>query len=299
MLGNNIFVPFGDKRERTAMSFLARCKLGLDWPTIVVSCLLCLALVSLAGLPTLAQDLQYPKYRLQERSSPDRWEGLESLKISGEKIDLVAVLLTPATEAAGKGPDGSYHLGWYLPQAEPQMHIEVRDYRRFPNQYHYWMLPKPQQYTDGFQRLAWDATILKELRISLQDIGAVARVGGAYYSYPVVVPLLLSATPLSPPIRLQGCRFVFLPSETMTVDYRLYPKGNEGRVLFQGSTQQWDKEHKQTIAWRGQDLQGKPVSAGWYGLTVTATIAGPGKPQEPPLSLEWIFYYTPEIREER
>src|SRR5262245_27505911 len=195
-----------------AMSFLARHTTSPGWRPIVVRCWLCVALGVLTDLPALAQDLQHPKYRLQERSNSDRWEGLEPLKISGEKIDLVAVLLTPAPEASGKGSDGSYHLGWYLPQAEPQVYIEVRDYRRFPDNYHYWMRPKRQQYTSGFQHMAWDATILEELRISLPDIGAVARVRG--YSYPVVAPLLMSATPLLTSIRLQGRRFIFLPSET-------------------------------------------------------------------------------------
>ena len=197
------------------MSFLARRTTSPGWRPILVSCLLCFALVILIDLPTLAQDLQHPKYRLQERPNPDRWEGLEPLKISGEKIDLVAVLLTPAPEASGKGPDGSYHLGWYLPQAEPQVYIEVRDYRRFPNNYHYWMRPKRQQYASGFQHMAWDTTILKELRISLQEIGAVARVRG--YSYPVVAPLLLSATPLPMSIRL-GVPFYFSPQ-------RVYDRG--------------------------------------------------------------------------
>src|SRR5262245_8260939 len=99
-----------------AMSFLTHCTTAPGWRPIVpiiVSCWLCLALIALTGLPTLAQDLRHPKYRFQERSNPDRWEGLEPLKISGEKIDLVAVLLTPAPETPGKGPDGSYHLGWY------------------------------------------------------------------------------------------------------------------------------------------------------------------------------------------
>ena len=82
----------------------------------------------------------------------------------------------------------------------------------------------------------------------------------------------------------------------MTVAYRLYPQGNENRVLFQAATQTWDKEHKETIAWHGRDQQGKSAPAGWYGLTVTATMVRPGKPPEPPLTLQWVFYYTPEIR---
>ena len=242
------------------MSVFAHHTTSPGWRAIFVSGSLYFALVSLTGWPTCAQDLQHPKYRLQERPNPDRWEGLEPLKISGERIDLVAVLLTPAPEASGKGPDGAYHLGWYLPQAEPQVHIEIRDYRRFPNNYHYWMRPKRQQYASGLQHLAWDATILDELRISLQDIGSVARVGG--YTYPVVAPLLLSDTPLPTSIRLQGCRFIFLPSETMTVAYRLYQQGNENRVLFQAATQTWDKEHKETIAWHGRDQQGNRFPPG-------------------------------------
>src|SRR5215471_18337327 len=99
-----------------AMSFLTHLTTSPGWRPICLRCLLCFALVILTGVPTYAQDLQHPKYRLQARSNPDRLEGLEPLKISGEHIDLVAVLLTPAPEASGMGPDGAYHLGWYLPQ---------------------------------------------------------------------------------------------------------------------------------------------------------------------------------------
>lgn len=247
-------------------------------------------------VPIVAQNLHDPRYRWQERSQPARWEGLKPMEIAGERIDLLAVLLMAATPEAPQAGGTSYTLGFYLPQAEPQVRIAVRDYQRFPRKYHYWMLPKQQQYDRGFQKFAWEATLLRELNISLQDIGAVARIASSEHSAPVVAPLLLSSTPLATPIRLQGCRFEFLPSATMRVEYVLYPKGDEGRAFVKGPTREWDKDHRQTIAWSGQDSQGKPVAAGWYGLRLTATMGRSGTAGEPPLILDWLFYYTPEIR---
>jgi hypothetical protein len=51
----------------------------------------------------------------------------------------------------------------------------------------------------------------------------------------------------------------------MTVTYHLYPQGHEDRVLCRAATQIWDKEHKETIAWNGQDERAKAVPAGRYG----------------------------------
>jgi len=271
-----------------------QCCTPLTWYSRLLGIGMVLFCTCLTVVPIWAQDLQHPKYRWQERTDPDRWEGLKAIEISGERIDLLAAFLTATAAAPPQAAETSYYLGFYLPQAEPQVRIALRDYQRFPKKYHYWMQPKRQQYPSGFQKFAWEATLLRELHIPLEEIGAVARVSDA--SAPVVAPLLLSSTPLTTPLRLQGCRFVLLPRTTMHVDYVVYARDDRRRELFKKSAQEWDKGHKQTIAWSGRDAQGKPVAAGWYGLKVTATAVQSGQPKEPPLILDWLFYYTPEIR---
>ncbi|MGE3538440.1 MAG: hypothetical protein AB7N91_13540 [Candidatus Tectimicrobiota bacterium] len=263
------------------------------WGAGVMGVTLVYLLLVVSGWVAGAQDFGHPKYGWQERKNPDRWEGVKPLDISGEKIDLVAVLLTPATSATGLKLDGAYHLGLYLPQAEPHIDISVRDYRKFHNNYRYHMRLQRRKYASDFQQLSWDATILRELPIAFADLGAVAAVHGQ--SYPVVAPLLLSTTPLVLPLRLQGCRFVFLPSDTMRVQYSLYAREDTPRPFLKGDVQ-WEKEQRQSITWDGRDHQGRPAPAGWYGVTVHGIIERPGQPPDSLPALDWFFYYTSEIR---
>jgi hypothetical protein len=239
----------------------------------------------------MAQDLQQVKYRLQERKNPDRWEGIEALKIAGERVSLVAAFLnTEGLPVAGTAE--TYRLGFLLPQAEPRMSIEVRSYQAVQSKYYYVMRPIRQQYGSGFQDFTWDATLARELGLDLHALGAVAQVGG--HGHPVLAPVLLHTVPFPPQIRLQGCRFIFIPNETMTVQYRLYRQGESGRVLLENPAEPWYKDTKRTVTWSGQERQGKPAPAGMYVLELTVQVAPVGQPEQK-FPQTWAFYYTPLI----
>jgi hypothetical protein len=262
----------------------------------------CVLLVSLClvlpgALPAFALDLRNPRYQLQKRRNAqgqvDRKEGIEPVKYAGERVDLVSAVLN-VPELATRQTGETYRLGFFLPQAERRVYIEVRDYDRFKREnFHYWMLPTQRQYERGFREFAWDASLAQELGIYLPDVGAVAWVGG--YGYYVVAPLLLQAASFPPRIHAQGCRFVFLPNATMTVDYHVAPKSAPSPVVLQSTGERWEKDHKQIITWRGQDAHGRPAPAGHYVLKVTAKVVPVrGRPQRT-IPFDVAFYYQSDI----
>jgi hypothetical protein len=245
--------------------------------------------------PTFALELQHPKYQLQERKNSggqvDRNEGIKPVEIAGEKLALVSVFLN-APDLNRERLGDTYRLGFFLREAENHVNLQVRDYNSFNWKYHYWMLPTRKKYDRGFKEFAWDAALPQELGIRLEDLGAVALLGG--YGHPVITPLLLYGAPLPSQMQVKGCRFIFIPNETMTVEYRLSPKSEESGVILESTGEKWSKDQRRTISWEGQDHTGKPAPEGSYILRLTAKISSPGRPAER-IPYDYEFYYKPEI----
>lgn len=110
------------------------------------------------------------------------------------------------------------------------------------------MIPAQTVFDSGFREFAWDAGLARELGIRPENLDAVTELGG--HGYPVVVPLLLGAARFPPTVRAQGVRFVFVPNETMTVDYRLYPKGTPSQVLLRSTGEQADLDEPAILSAR-------------------------------------------------
>jgi len=171
--------------------------------------------------------------------------------------------------------------------------ITVRDYDRFTaEKYHYWMIPARVAFGQGFQVFAWDARLARELRIGLDGLGAVASLGG--HGYPVVAPLLFQEKPFAARIQARGVRFVFVPNETMTVEYRVHPKGNPSRILLRSAEEKWPKDQRSAVSWPGRDPKGQPVGEGHYVMALTATVKTIQGFEEK-IPLDYTFYYKPEI----
>jgi hypothetical protein len=240
-------------------------------------------------------DFQQPKYRLQERQGfsgqVDRREGIKAVEIAGEKLSLVAALLN-VQDMPSSPPGEIYRLGFFLQQAESNVKLQVRDYNFFKGKGYYWMLPTRTGYADGFQEFAWGAQLAQELGIHLKDLGAVAILGG--HGHMVIAPLLLHAAPFPPRIQGEGCRFIFVPNETMVVDYRLFPVKDEHRAVLESTSMKWYKDRTQMIKWDGTNLQGKPADEGRYILKLTSYINVAGKPADR-IPYDYEFYYKPEI----
>jgi hypothetical protein len=237
----------------------------------------------------------HPKYRLQTRKNAagqeDRREGIEPVKIAGEHLELIGAFFNvPALQV--DAASATYRLGFYLKEAESQVDIKVRDYETFRGMnFIYWMLPLHSQYARGFHNFAWDATLARELGIGLEDLGAVARLR----SRPMVAPLVLHTNTFPAQITVQGCRFIFMPNTTMTVEYRIHPKKQEIRLVKQGRALEWKRHRAELVVWDGKDLQGRPMPEGVYVLKGTATfIPVPGSPEQR-LTLYEEFYYTPVL----
>lgn len=259
---------------------------------------LCLVFLIVYGVN--AQDLHHPRNQFQKRLNAagqvDREEGLKPLEIAGETLTLVAVHLTPA-DLSGSAQGDFYRLGFYLRQDEARVTIKVRDYNKFPNGYHYWMQPLKTQYARGFQEFTWDTTVLRGLSMQLKDFGAVVSIGG--YGYRFVAPVLLHTAPFPSRIRVQGCRFLFVPNETMDVTYSLTPKGQSVPVLRQSSQEKWSKDGRESVTWNGKNHQGHPAPEGLYVLNLRATVTHPSGRAPETISYEAEFYYTPEITFQR
>ena len=242
-----------------------------------------------------AVDLSHPKYRLQKRKNAagqeDRREGIEPVKIAGEHLALIGAFFNvPALQV--DAASATYRLGFYLKEAESQVDIEVRDYETFRRMnFIYSMLPLRTQYARGFHNFAWDAALAQELGVGLEDLGAVARLRGR----PMVAPLLMHTNAFPVRIPVQGCRFIFMPNTTMTVDYRIYPREQETRLVKQGRALEWKRHRSESVVWDGKDLQGRPMPEGVYVLKGTATfIPVPGSPEQK-LTFYEEFYYTPVL----
>ena len=258
-----------------------------------------LLVLILFGLPpwshlAFALDVGHPKYRLQDRSNDqgevDRKEGMQPLEIAGERLDLVsAFLLAPGL--AGGSPGKQFRLGFFLPQAESRVKLQVRDYNAF-KQYYYWMLPARTAYDSGFQQFAWNKALAEAVGLGLEQLGAVAWVRG--HGYPVVMPLLLQASDFPAQIRVRGCKFVFVPNVTMEVAYRLFPKVQESLVLLERASETWNKGLKGEIVWDGQTPQRVAAPKGWYVLEIKTRIQYPGRPAVR-IPFDYEFYYQPMI----
>jgi len=236
---------------------------------------------------------------LQERRNPagqvDRREVIRPLEIAGETLTLVAAHLT-TSDLSGAAKGDIYRLGFYLREAEPRVNIKARDYHTFQGKFHYWRLPTRTQFAHGFQEFTWDGSLMRDLGLRFEDFGAVASIGA--YGYPVVAPVLLHTAPFPSRIRVQGCRFIFVPNETMTVAYSLAPQGQPAPVFLQQDAEKWSKDVRQSVIWNGRDRQGHPVPEGLYVLKLTATVTPSGRPPEKiPYDVE--FYYKPEISPQR
>ena len=246
-----------------------------------------ISLFSLLLLPSygvFAQDLGLPKYAYQQRGNPDRREGIKPIEISGEKLELVSVSFNPSNLSNPVQSD-TYRLGFFLQQQEGQVNVRIRDYDSFGGKYHYWMIPTQRSYPSGFQAFVWNSTIPRELQVRRADLGSVVSLGG--YGYPVVAPSALYAEPFLSPVKWDSVRFTFIPNESMTIGYELFPKGQKSRLLLRGSGETWHKDRKNSITWFGLDDREQRAAEGLYILQITARISRP----EPAIAYDYEFYY--------
>jgi hypothetical protein len=265
---------------------------GLAWLIAVSATIVPL----LDARPALAQDLGNPKYQFQPRKGPDRAEGLKPLERSGAYVDLAGAFLHVAEPRAASAPGDRWRLGFFLPRQEKAVEIQVRDYDRFQkDKYRYWMIPARTDFPAGFREFAWDGSLARELGLGLGDLGAVVRLGG--HGYPTVAPLLLQAPPFPRRLQAEGVRFVFVPSETMTVEYAVHPLGAPSQALWGNAGARWEKDARISVHWPGRDRQGKPVGEGVYVLALTAKVTTLQGFVET-IPLDHTFHYRPEIMTE-
>ena len=256
--------------------------------------LFCVALISFL-LPSIniaaAFDIDHPKYRLQKRRNVngqwDREEGIEPIKIAGEKLSLVSVVFEIPNMNQYIKPRDRYRVGFYLERSEYRVKLVVRDYNLFDEKYHYWVIPLQMRYGSGFCEFSWDASLPKEMNIGIKDLGALTSIGG--YGHYVIAPALLYTGYLPSRITVKGLRFIFISNETMTVDYRLYPKRKESRTLLVGKSEDWPKDQKSVIVWNGRDHRNKPARGKRYVLSLTASTTGDSKDR---IFYDYEFYYN-------
>ena len=227
----------------------------------------------------------------RRRSGPDREEGLKPLDRSGAYLDLVGVFLEAPGIPGVKAP-GSHLRIAFLSAVECCVRIKARDYDRFgAERYHYEMIPTQSRFDRGLQVFSWDAGLARELSLEPGDLGVVAAIGGK--GYPVVAPLLFQAFPFSGKVTLEGVRFVFVPNETMTVDYLIHPQGQPKEVLQErGGTVAEGAEEYGSVEWARQP--GRSVAERPYILKLTASITTPQGFVER-IPHDYVFHYQPQL----
>lgn len=237
-----------------------------------------------------------PQFALQPRRNSegqvDRLEGLEPLQVVGERIALVSALLLADTVPAVPSPV-THRLTFSLDKAE-EVRLKVRAYSVLQDYYLYWMLPDKRRYGRGRNEFVWNAQLTRDVGLKTDDLGAIAHLTG--YSHPVVVPVLFHAMPTLPPnIRAAACQFVFVPTETLTVEYRIYPRGKRSLSYLTARAVGWPKDLQASIRWDTTDGHGQLASDGAYVLSLTATPALVGRTIEP-LTLEYEFRFKRDVK---
>ena len=87
---------------------------------------------------------------------------------------------------------------------------------------------------------------------------------------------------------------MFVPNETMTVDYSVYQRDTPSRVLLQRSGEQWPKGRRSPVRWPALGPGGLPAGEGAYVLALTAThTTSRGFTERIPL--DYTFHYRPDV----
>lgn len=206
-----------------------------------------------------------------------RFEGVKpGTPIAGERLVLLSALIKFQRDVPS-APE-KLNVGFFLHE-DASNEVTVRKYDK-----RYYMNPINTDYKSGFNAFSWDATIINALNIDLRALHATVKFRGQN----MIAPAILYDAPLPSPLKVEAYQFVFVPSVTGDVEYKIL---HNGEVKTQGPplTEQPPDQQTSPITWECQD-----ASEGWYKLLMTFRFKLPFRPlQESTFGYE--FYHKPEI----
>jgi len=218
----------------------------------------------------------------------DYYEGIKGRETEAH-LELISAAIFHREKLNNEATPSSNNvkIKFYLPE-DDTVFISVRTFSR----YDYWMQPKQKEWKRSWNLFSWSrALVLNHLRPEpqLQDLGAVALIGGEYAD--TLAPIVLYQT--QPPSQITEYRFIFRPPDTgdlLEFKWICYKLGENPPVG------EWNSEPGRKPAGSPFDFFWNCVNKeeGWYQLNMRGRLEFPAKDRE--LEMTYRLYHQPSIR---
>jgi len=224
--------------------------------------------------------------RWQDRG--DYYEGIKGRKKTAH-LELISASIFYKEEFNNKAAPSpnNVKIKFYLPE-DDIVFISVRTFSR----YDYWMQPKQKEWNRYWNFFSWSRNlVLNRLKpeAQLQDLGAVALIGGEYSD--TLAPIVIYQT--QPPSQITAYRFIFRPPDTgdlLGFEWICHKLGESPPVG------EWKSEP-------GRKHGGTPfyfywncvnMDEGWYQLIMRGSLEFPAIEQG--LNMTYRLYHQPNIQ---
>ena len=218
----------------------------------------------------------------------DYYEGIKGRKKEA-RLELISAAIFHKEELINEETSSSNNvkIKFYLPK-DNTVFISVRTFSR----YNYWMQPKQKEWKRNWNLFSWSrALVLNHLRPEpqLQDLGAVALIGGEYSD--MLAPIVLYQR--QPPSQITEYRFIFRPPDTgdlLEFEWICHKLGENPPVG------EWNSEPGRIHGGRPFDFYWNCVNKGegWYQLIIKGKLVFPDTARE--LNMTYRLYHQPNIQ---
>ncbi|HXQ69319.1 MAG TPA: hypothetical protein VN844_02480 [Pyrinomonadaceae bacterium] len=221
---------------------------------------------------------------LKYRDRGDRYEGIDKGQPVSGKVEVISVT-AEHDQSQKSGIADAYKLKFYLRQQVP-VFVRVRE---MDNRFSYWMdkLKPAKNWQQGFDNeFEWQTKdVIKQKRIQIQDLGAVAQLDSESPSLDMkVAPVMLFTG--RRPTKVSGYSFTYSLNRRSNVTYSFASDSNPTNPLQEDKQNNVAEERSRTIIWDTSS-----VPEGWYRLTISATSRENNTKTEQVIH----FYHRPRV----
>jgi len=227
----------------------------------------------------------------------DYYEGIKGRKKEAH-LELISAAIFHKEELNNKAMPSSNNVNikFYLPEddsvfipEDDTVFISVRTFSRYNN---YWMQPEQKKWNRNWSFFSWSRDIvLNRLKPEpqLQDLGAVALIGGEYSD--TLAPIVLYQT--QPPSQITEYRFIFRPPDTgdlLEFKWICHKLGENPPVG------EWNSKPGRIHGGRPFDFYWNCVNKGegWYQLIIKGKLVSPATARK--LNMTYRLYHQPNIQ---
>lgn len=225
---------------------------------------------------------------LQWQDRGDYYEGIKGRKKEAH-LELISAAIFHKEELNNEAMRSSddMKIKFYLPN-DNTVFISVRTFLRD----NYWMQPKQKEWNRNWNFFSWPRNkVLNHLRPEpqLQDLGAVALIGGEYSD--TLAPIVIYQ--MQPPSRITEYRFIFRPPDTgdlLGFEWICHKLGESPPVG------EWNSEPGRKPAGNPFYLYWNCVNMdeGWYQLVIKGKLVFAAVARE--LNMTYRLYHQPNIQ---